>query len=715
MARPERPVDRSNPVLAELADRLRTLRRAAGAPGYRQMADASNCSCTQLAAAASGERLPTWSVTCSYVRACGGDEVAWERYRTELSAYIEAGSPGPWHSSVPGDALTTWSENPFPPGRALATPARPRATGHDSIAAFCADLKRQLFASGLSMRKAAESAGYGASTLSNNLDGSRLPSWDLTVDLLTVLDVPAGQLHGAWKDRWSHLRGAERRTVRSAGTRTAGGGPAPPPPNHRAPICSRCGSRMRRSQPAAICDPCQRTERFSALQAPIQDRDFWTEPQMLTALAALDLSTVCRLYRARTPYCRQQQLAELLGYSQVHISRIERRWCAVRFETVLRFVRCLRIPADLLGAGAPIGRGTRPASDEPFLEIAAEPGGNPDWSHRSARNAGSAAALIGLAQATGTADPRPPVGPVLIGDVHADQISAIADHLYRMDYQFGGDTLCDQATAQLAHAQRLLRTGRYNERVGQRLLAATGELGVCAGWLAFDAGRHQQARRIYTEALTTARIADEPWVEVHALVSMSMQAVALDRPREGLQLAHAAHRALRQRPQPVIEAVVAMREARAWAKLGDARHARAAITRAHAALETPDGHHPALPEWTLFLDTAELAGNEGMCEVDLQRLSAATRLLHIACGHQRTGMTRNRSLYTVRLAAATLARRDITRAVEIGEEALGLAVNEVTSTRIVNELRAFRHQLGRNGQSSRAGRAFTGRFDLIVA
>ncbi|WP_443073289.1 nSTAND1 domain-containing NTPase [Streptomyces sp. NBC_01451] len=61
-----------------LAHELRELRRAAGNPSYRTMAEKAGFSATTLSDAARGQRLPSLAVVQGYVRACGGDPCEWE-------------------------------------------------------------------------------------------------------------------------------------------------------------------------------------------------------------------------------------------------------------------------------------------------------------------------------------------------------------------------------------------------------------------------------------------------------------------------------------------------------------------------------------------------------------------------------------------------------------------------------------------------------------
>jgi helix-turn-helix protein len=71
MPRPEKQISGDGPV-AELARALRALRARAGLT-YDQMAATGLCSKPSLAAAATGNRCPTWYVTEAYARACGVD------------------------------------------------------------------------------------------------------------------------------------------------------------------------------------------------------------------------------------------------------------------------------------------------------------------------------------------------------------------------------------------------------------------------------------------------------------------------------------------------------------------------------------------------------------------------------------------------------------------------------------------------------------------
>ena len=88
MPRRERPLDAGDGPLVEFAAGLRQLRRKAGNPPYRRLAEQAHYSISTLSSAASGQRLPTLAVTLAYVRACDGDVEEWEQRWREVAVLL---------------------------------------------------------------------------------------------------------------------------------------------------------------------------------------------------------------------------------------------------------------------------------------------------------------------------------------------------------------------------------------------------------------------------------------------------------------------------------------------------------------------------------------------------------------------------------------------------------------------------------------------------
>ncbi|WP_125262933.1 hypothetical protein [Streptomyces alboflavus] len=79
MGRREKPIDPGAGPVQAFAFALRKLRREAGSPPYRAMAEDAGYSIAALSRAAAGEALPSLALTLAYVRACGGEPAEWEQ------------------------------------------------------------------------------------------------------------------------------------------------------------------------------------------------------------------------------------------------------------------------------------------------------------------------------------------------------------------------------------------------------------------------------------------------------------------------------------------------------------------------------------------------------------------------------------------------------------------------------------------------------------
>ncbi|RNL70060.1 hypothetical protein [Streptomyces sp. I6] len=107
MPRKETPLGGGDGPLLEFAAGLRQLRRSAGSPPYRKLAERAHYSISTLSSAASGLRLPTLAVTLAYVSACGGDPQEWERRWRETAGRLGGQRTGP------GTAQETQAPPPY--------------------------------------------------------------------------------------------------------------------------------------------------------------------------------------------------------------------------------------------------------------------------------------------------------------------------------------------------------------------------------------------------------------------------------------------------------------------------------------------------------------------------------------------------------------------------------------------------------------------------
>ncbi|MFH8626027.1 hypothetical protein ACH4A8_29805 [Streptomyces vietnamensis] len=292
---------------------------------------------------------------------------------------------------------------------------------------------------------------------------------------------------------------------------------------------------------------------------------------------------------------------------------------------------------------------------------------------------GTGAALLTAAR------PAHSNGPALGGE-HLQQLRDAEQALYAEDRDHGSAELGRQASSALSTAYVWLRQGRYSEAMGSRLHSATGNLSVAAGWLALDSGRPHDARSFYTEALASARQADDPGLEAHAFACLSFLAHSTGRPREAVTTAQVAQRLVAPLGSPRWLSLLAMREARGWALQGDRTLTEQALVHAHNLYA--QGPRDADPDWLAFYVPAELAGLESLCRADLGQHERAAAGAEQAVMLFADGHLRNRALYTADIALhhARTSAPDLDAAAAAAHRALSY-LPDVRSERLLRALR----------------------------
>ncbi|MFI2077531.1 hypothetical protein [Streptomyces triculaminicus] len=284
-------------------------------------------------------------------------------------------------------------------------------------------------------------------------------------------------------------------------------------------------------------------------------------------------------------------------------------------------------------------------------------------------------------------------GRIGVRDVRA--VHQAVTTLYAHDHNHGSAALRRDAGQALHTAYQWLQNGRYTEKTGRHLRAATGHLSIAAGWLAYDSGRAADARSLYGEALAAARLADDPGLEAHAFGCLALLAKASGRPREAISAAQGAQNAVRDYGSPRMLALFAMREAGGWALMGDASATDRAIVRAHTLYAK--GPSDADPSWLEFFTPAELAGLESLARADLgqhERAAAGAEQAVLLHGDQ---FARNRALYQADIAIqhAVRDRPEPEAAAEAASRVLAY-LPEVRSDRLLQSLHNVESALQRH-------------------
>lgn len=254
------------------------------------------------------------------------------------------------------------------------------------------------------------------------------------------------------------------------------------------------------------------------------------------------------------------------------------------------------------------------------------------------------------------------------------------------DVLAGGD-LIGPALRELRKAVRLYRENTHTDEVARALLSQIGELAQIAGWIASDAGRHEEAERIYRLGLSAARQAGDHTLAGNLAGSLAYQMSNSQDPaqiREGLTLAQAAlHDAGDDAPGKA-RALYWDRVAWAHTQAGEAQPAMRALGEASEALAEDDTDEP--PAYLYWVDAGELQVMESRVYTELRRPLRAVPLLRDVLGGYDATHTREMALYLSWLAIALADANEPEEAAAVAERVIRIA-SDVASERTAERVR----------------------------
>jgi transcriptional regulator with XRE-family HTH domain len=444
-----------------------------------------------------------------------------------------------------------------------------------------------------------------------------------------------------------------------------------------------------------LCPTCMKAAR----EMPPRPSWLFDSPLLRQALAEVNLPAVPAIVRAACGVS-QRDIAAMAGWSQPTLSYYERgvRDGMYDIRTTLQFADAVGMPRaallPLVFADADAGLAAD-AEDEMTMEQLSRRG------------------FSGLAVAASLSTALPALtAPRRVTSSHIRYWHACADTLYIRDRAVGGTVLLSLAIQQWRRARLAARDPGSVETAAQHL-AAAGELALCTGWIAMDAGQLPLARPLYEEARELAAGSGDTMLGVHVLTNQSMLHAELARTgpsresaRQALRLAFQAQDEGRYLPVPRLHALMALRHASAASLLGDKAPFQAAITQARRELgRGPRDENP--PEWLRFVDDAEISGVEARGWLNLGVYGKSAELYRQVLA---SGLSpRNRASYGAGLADALLKQGARQDAIAVAMDVLPALEDGVTSMRCLNRLRLVRQAAA----STPGAEEFCTRFDAI--
>ncbi|MCF2527049.1 helix-turn-helix domain-containing protein [Yinghuangia soli] len=270
-----------------------------------------------------------------------------------------------------------------------------------------------------------------------------------------------------------------------------------------------------------------------------------------------------------------------------------------------------------------------------------------------------------------------------IGSAAVTDLAQRAHGLRLADDVLAGGDLIAPALRELRSAVRLYREGTYTDSVGRGLLIGIGELTQIAGWIASDAGRHDEAERIYRLGLSAAYAANDSTLSANLLGSLGYQRINIGDIREGLSMARTAQHQAETAP-PRARALYFDRVAWAQARAQDAQAAMSALGAAGEALaEHADEDEPGYLYW---VDADELHIMEARVYTELRRPLRAVPLLTAVLSRYNATHTRELALYLSWLAVAYADANEPEAAAETAERVITLS-SDVASERTAERVR----------------------------
>lgn len=308
------------------------------------------------------------------------------------------------------------------------------------------------------------------------------------------------------------------------------------------------------------------------------------------------------------------------------------------------------------------------------------------------RTALAGVAAIGLPWLNSSSLSRTGSSDLRIDEEELAVLQATAADLDAIDQRFGGDRLWRSAKMHLSYIHYVIDHGVYAEEIGQELHAIAGQLTTSLGWFCYDANQQAEARVYFSEALNAAMLTGDHALATRTLSNMSRQCVDLGKPREAVRFARTAEQYAAKWGAPArVSALLAIRAAQGYARAGDEMNASLSIKRAWRTFG--QGLSDRDPEWTTFLNEAELTCLEGMARADLGQHKRAVRLLDRSATLQDIEHSRNRGMCLAQLARAALSDRDYDRTADAARESLRLIEGGQSSTRTRRQLAVVRDNL----------------------
>lgn len=403
--------------------------------------------------------------------------------------------------------------------------------------------------------------------------------------------------------------------------------------------------------------------------------------------------------------CAERDLGKMLrlakqwggvGFTASHLARrceltvsrvqdyISGRMQAQRVEVFERVADGLHIPGAMLDLATRAWE--RPASAagaDPVPQATATENGDSTVLRRDFVKLGggiAATALTGPARGV----PSRPVGN-RVGSSTVRALRANMARLRPLDDHMGGADTFRLYLAEVDRMAGLLKRGSFMDAARGELLTLFAEGAQQAGWAAFDAGWHGEAKLLYDRSFAAAREAGNRALAGNALALRSYQLLSTG--SVAVELTDKSCAIGETDVHPAVKSLLFQRAAWTYAVDSDMEKAAKSLGLAEDALSDPNDE-PA-PDWAAWAhNPTELRIMAGRCWAQLHKPLRAVPALEAAMADYDDSHARDKSLYLSWLADAYLDAGEVADATAVTDHALTLAA-DVASARPQQRLNAL--------------------------
>lgn len=472
-----------------------------------------------------------------------------------------------------------------------------------------------------------------------------------------------------------------------------------PGPQRRAPRgavgdrrCPVCKTVLAADNKARLCGRCLKEQLDQPRTPPKLSDEFFETDDFRAAFASQKIGNVFKVYRHHPHHLKyfgkslnQETFGKWLGLEQSQVSKIESGKTDESIKTLQNWARILHLPQHLLwfdlpgqsrlnspqssrGTGKLLSISSGPAMDrrEFMLFTSGTVLGMTESLHR------------GLSSRAGQSD----LGYLLHRTAR----------LRRLDNYLGGRDTYNLYVSELASTVGYVRNVNCGPNIRKTLIKIIAEQAQLAGWAAFDAGMHVEAKKHYSDSLEAAREANDAALMGNALAFLAYQEVSTIGPN--VELAEASFAAAEKEATPKVRALLLERKAWTYAVAGDYQATNRALADAKTALRIKTDQPE--PDWVFWVDDNEIDIMTGRCLTELHRPLEAASALDVALLRFDDTYARDKALYMTFLANALIDGEEIERAAMVTAKSIELAqgVGSVRPsariTGVMHKLREFK-------------------------